>query len=76
MENLVRKSPTEFEGLARRISEAQTPEQFLDALDDMTVYLTAQREIATMLELLSIHDALLRLGQRTFKPCSLPLHAT
>ena len=76
MENLVCKSPTEFEVLASRISESRTPEEFLDAFDDMTVYLTAQREIAAMLEMLSIHDAILLRGQDTSKVSNLPLHAT
>jgi len=42
--------------LVRRISKAQTPQEFQDALDDMAVHLTAQREIATIAENVAIHD--------------------
>lgn len=49
-------SPGEFEELARRISDAATCEEYRDALDDMNIYLAAQREISTKLEALASRD--------------------
>jgi hypothetical protein len=36
----------QFAQLSKRIAEAQTHEELLDAIDDMTVLLTAEKEIA------------------------------
>lgn len=47
-----------FDELAHRISEAQSAAEFREALDDMEIYLTAQREIAAMIEVFPIDDAI------------------
>jgi len=36
----------QFAQLSKRIGEAQTHEELMDAIDDMTVWLTAEKEIA------------------------------
>lgn len=46
--------------LNRRLRSATGHEQFLAALDEIVVYLTAQREIAATLEKLGIYDAAIR----------------
>jgi hypothetical protein len=47
-----------FDELAFHISEAQSRDQFREALDDMAVYLAAQREIAAMVEMFPVDDAI------------------
>ena len=47
MENRISESSTDRTAeLIRRISEARTPQEFQDALNDMAVHLMAQRELA------------------------------
>jgi len=59
MENRIDESYIDrFDELAHRISESQSTFEFRDALEDMEVYLTAQREIAAMLEVFRIEDAI------------------
>lgn len=47
-----------FDELAARISEAQTQDEFREALDDMAIYLAAQHEIAAMSEAFPIESAI------------------
>ena len=47
-----------YDELAHRISDAQSTFEFREALEDMEVYLTARQEIAAMLEVFAIQDAL------------------
>lgn len=59
MENRVQESSTDrTDKLARHISEARTPQEFQDALDDMAVHLIAQRELAIKIEKLLIDEAI------------------
>jgi hypothetical protein len=59
MENRIEESYIDrFDELAHRISEAQSTPEFREALEDMEVYLTAQREIAAMLEVFTVQDAI------------------
>jgi len=57
MENISESFAKEFEELERRISDAKTSEELLEALDDMAVHLEARLEIGAMLEVLAVHDA-------------------
>jgi hypothetical protein len=59
MDNQIKESSTDWtDELARRISEARTPQEFQDALDDMAVHLTAQREVGMMIEMFPIDEAI------------------
>ena len=58
MENRVEEAYIDrYDELAHRISDAQSEFEFRDALQDMQVYLTAQQEIAAMLEVFSMRDS-------------------
>jgi hypothetical protein len=58
MENRIKESFADgTDELVRRISEAQTPQEFQDALDNMAVHLTAQRELASITEMFSTDGA-------------------
>lgn len=59
MENRIDESYIDrYDELAHRISEARSTFEFREALEDMEVYLTAQREIAAMLEVFAIQDTM------------------
>lgn len=47
-----------YDELSHRISDAQSTFEFREALEDMEIYLTAQQEIAAMLEVFTIRDAM------------------
>jgi hypothetical protein len=59
MENRIRESSADgTDELVRSISEARTPQEFQDALDDMAIHLTAQRELAIVIEMVLIDEAI------------------
>ena len=59
MENRIDESYIDrYDELSHRISDAQSTFEFRDALQDMQVYLTAQQEIAAMLEVFSMQDSM------------------
>ena len=59
MENRIDESYMDrYDELSHRISEAQSTFEFREALEDMEVYLTAQQEIAAMLDVFTIQDAM------------------
>jgi hypothetical protein len=61
MENRIDESCMDrYDELSHRISEAESTFEFREALEDMEVYLTAQQEIAAMLEVFTIQDAMYR----------------
>ena len=59
MENRIDESYIDrYDELAHRISEAESTFEFREALEDMEIYLTAQQEIAAMLEVFSMQDSM------------------
>lgn len=64
MENRIELPTDQFQELARRISKAKTPEEFLDALDKVSVYLAAQRETTTAFDVIALRDVVHRSATR------------
>jgi hypothetical protein len=59
MENRIRESSADgTDELVRSISEARTPQEFQDALDDMAIHLTAQRKLAIVIEMVLIDEVI------------------